>query len=82
MEKIRTIRTVIRMNKDNENKSYGGGIGFAGVLTAVFIALKLAGIIDWSWIWVLSPLWIKWALIAVLAVILAIITVFKKKRKW
>jgi len=35
-----------------------GGIGFCGLLTIVFIVLKLLGKIDWGWIWVLSPLWI------------------------
>jgi len=34
-----------------------GGIGFFGVLTIVFIVLKLLGKIDWSWKWVLAPLW-------------------------
>ena len=29
-----------------------------GLLTIVFITLKLTHVIDWSWIWVLSPLWI------------------------
>ena len=33
----------------------GGGIGFFGVLTIVFIVLKLTGAIAWSWWWVLSP---------------------------
>lgn len=36
------------------NKS--GGIGFAGLLTIVFIVLKLTNTIMWSWFWVLSPL--------------------------
>ncbi len=36
-----------------------GGIGFIGVLTIVFITLKLLGKINWKWIWVLSPLWIS-----------------------
>ena len=36
-----------------------GGIGFAGLLTVVFIVLKLTGVIAWSWLWVLSPLWIS-----------------------
>ena len=35
-----------------------GGIGFGGVLTLIFITLKLLGHIDWSWVWVLCPLWI------------------------
>lgn len=33
-------------------------ISFAGILTIVFIVLKLTGVIGWSWIWVLSPIWI------------------------
>lgn len=32
-----------------------GGIGFLGVLTIVFIVLKLCNVITWSWFWVLSP---------------------------
>lgn len=33
-------------------------IGFPGLLTLIFITLKLTGHIDWSWVWVLSPTWI------------------------
>lgn len=36
-----------------------GGIGFVGLLTLLFIALKLLGKIDWPWLWVLSPVWIS-----------------------
>lgn len=35
-----------------------GGIGFTGLLTIAFIVLRLCGVISWSWLWVLSPLWI------------------------
>ena len=35
-----------------------GGIGFVGLLTIAFIVLKLLKVISWSWLWVLSPLWI------------------------
>ena len=34
-------------------------IGLADVLLVVFIVLKLVGVITWSWLWVLSPLWIS-----------------------
>jgi len=34
-----------------------GGIGFFGLLGIVFIALKLTHYIDWSWWWVLAPIW-------------------------
>lgn len=41
----------------------GGGVGFCGLLTLLFIALKLTGYISWSWFWVLSPLWIPFAVV-------------------
>ena len=37
------------------------GIGFLPLLTVLFIGLKLTGYIAWSWWWVLSPLWIPFA---------------------
>ena len=51
------------------NKQASGGIGFTGLLTIVFIILKLCDIIAWSWWWVLSPLWISAILWVVLVVI-------------
>jgi hypothetical protein len=36
------------------------GIGFCGLLTLVLITLKLIHQIDWSWWWVLAPLWAVW----------------------
>ena len=54
--------------------SYSGGIGFTGLLTIVFIILKLVGKIDWSWWWVLSPLWITFML-CMLGFILMIIVI-------
>ena len=58
----------------------GGGIGFVGLLTIVFITLKLLGVTTWSWVWVLAPLWISLAIgviailvILVIAVIMALI---------
>jgi hypothetical protein len=32
------------------------GMSFLGTLTTIFVVLKLCNLIDWSWIWVLSPL--------------------------
>lgn len=43
---------------NNNSKSSSGGIGFVGLLTILFIGLKLTNNIDWSWWWVLSPIWI------------------------
>jgi hypothetical protein len=44
-------------------------IGFMGLLTLLFIGLKLGGVIAWSWLWVLSPLWITAAIVVALFVL-------------
>lgn len=44
------------------SSSSSSGIGFIGLLTIVFITLKLTGYIAWSWWWVLSPLWISFGI--------------------
>ena len=60
------------MNKENKSAS-NGGIGFVGLLTIVFITLKLIGIINWSWLWVLSPIWISIVLAMVLVCVYFIV---------
>ena len=52
------------------NTKTGGGTLF-GILT-IFIVLKLIGIITWSWWWVLSPFWIPWCIIFVIAILVLI----------
>lgn len=56
------------MNQNTTNT----GIGFVGVLIIALIILKLLGVINWSWLWVLSPIWISF-LIALLILILVVI---------
>lgn len=43
---------------NNNNNASRCGLSLASVLTVVFVVLKLVGVIDWKWIWVLAPLWI------------------------
>lgn len=62
---------------DNTNNNQSGGIGFVGLLTIVFITLKLMGYITWSWVWVLSPLWITLGVALAIFVIILVITLFK-----
>lgn len=57
-----------------ENNKSNGGIGFCGVLTIVFIVLKLCNVIDWSWWWVLSPMLISIGLLIILSVVLYFIS--------
>ena len=57
------------------------GMGFISVLTLMFVVLKLTNNISWSWIWVLSPIWIS---IILMILIFGIILVAGriKKGKW
>jgi hypothetical protein len=50
-----------------------GGITFLQLLTIVFVACKLTGVISWSWWWVLAPLWAPVALVIAVVFILGII---------
>ena len=62
----------------NNTSASSGGIGFPGLLTALFIGLKLTGYISWSWWWVLSPLWISLLPAIVILGIAAIMFLLKK----
>ena len=68
------------MSDSTSNKS--GGIGFVGLLTIVFITLKLCGAINWTWFWVLSPIWISISLVLGILLLIGIIAMlvhlFKK----
>lgn len=57
-----------------------GGIGFAGVLAILFIALKLTGYIKWSWLWVLSPIWITAAIVIFVLLVMLGVAVFVEMR--
>lgn len=59
------------MSEKNSSSS-GGGVGFVGLLTILFIGLKLTGHIDWSWWWVLSPIWIVASIIIFLIAVIGI----------
>ena len=61
----------------SESKTSSGGVGFLGLLTILFIGLKLTGYIAWSWVWVLSPIWIP--VVLVIAILISYL-IFALKR--
>jgi hypothetical protein len=63
------------------SSSTSGGIGFVGLLTIAFIVLKLTHFIDWSWWWVLSPLWITTGVVAAVFVVVFLIAMLAGIRK-
>lgn len=50
------------------SQASSGGISFGGALLILFIGLKLGGVIDWSWWWVLITAWLPLAIAAVIVV--------------
>ena len=68
------------MEKRNTSTT-SGGIGFSGVLTVAFIILKLCGVIKWSWLWVLSPIWITVALVVLILLVVVIKAVIDGTRE-
>lgn len=65
----------------NVSTQSSGGIGFTGLLAVLFIGLKLGGVIDWTWLWVLSPLWIPIVVILIFAALYLAFGVFSALRK-
>ena len=54
------------------------GLSFTELLLIVFIVLKLTNVINWSWWWVLSPLWITLGIVVVILIGFGIYWIIKK----
>ena len=61
----------------NQNQSVRT-IGFTGLLGLLFIALKLTGVIDWSWWLVLLPIYAPLALVGIILLIVLILAAVDK----
>lgn len=55
-------------------------IGFTGLLALIFITLKLTGYITWSWVWVLSPIWIPFVLVIAILLFTIIYTYYDERK--
>jgi O-antigen ligase len=66
---------------ENSNSGATGGVGFTGLLALVFIVLKLTGVIDWNWWWVLSPIWIPILLVVLIFGGWILLTVLSRKKQ-
>ena len=55
--------------KDSSSK----GLGLCDGLAVVFIVLKLIGVIDWSWWWVLAPVWIPVIIVVIAYIVISIV---------
>ena len=59
------------MSKNKKSKG-GRSMSIGTIIGIIFIVLKLVGLIEWSWVWVLAPFWIG-AIITILALIVGVI---------
>jgi hypothetical protein len=69
------------MTTSTNSTSQSGGIGFVGLLTILFIGLKLTGYIDRTWLWVLSPIWISAAVAVPIIAVCILIAIFAERRR-
>lgn len=53
------------------------GVGFFGLLGLLFIGLKLGGVINWSWWYVLLPIYGPALIVLLIIVVIKIITAFE-----
>lgn len=62
----------------SNSSSSSSGIGFCGLLTVLFVGLKLTNHIAWSWWWVLSPLWVGLAILLIVVLVLGLVVFVAK----
>ena len=64
------------MSKYDKKETINVNIGslFTILLAIAFIVLKLCHVIEWSWIWVLAPLWIPIVLVITIIIFIAVFT--------
>lgn len=70
----------------SEDNFIESGIDTIKILTIIFVVLKVLGLIQWSWLWAFSPIWIMCGLalaylviLGIIAIIIHMLTSLKKK---
>ena len=61
---MRARQLGFRGDKCMEKKSRRSGTDPVVALTLIFVVLKVMGLISWSWLWVLSPIWLTFLFFA------------------
>ena len=81
---LEECRLSLEKGRNFKNANESISLGSFGTVAIVFTILKLTGVINWPWVWVLSPLWIGLISCAVIVAVALIImkTKFFKKCKW
>ena len=64
----------------NSSSNTSGGVGATGLLQIAFIVLKLCGVINWKWVWVLAPTWGSVSVFVLVLGVLLLIYTFKNRK--
>jgi hypothetical protein len=64
-----------------DNNTVRSGINFFELLGIVFIILRLCGVIDWPWVWVLAPIWMPIGLYGLVFLIVVIWAKLKDRKE-
>ena len=67
-------------NNNKNNTTVNGGVGFFGLLQVVFIALKVAKVIDWSWWLIFLPTWINIGIIIIVIFIIVVAAIINARK--
>lgn len=67
-----------KSGKNGDERLFLAVCGVIGLLTIVFIVLKFCGVLNWSWIWVFSPLWLSVVLFFVFVLAMFVIGAAKR----
>jgi transcriptional regulator with XRE-family HTH domain len=70
---------LIALSRPSSKRSSGYGI--TSILTLIFVVLKMTNNIDWSWIYVFSPIWF-FLIVACISFLTVLIVGRIKKGKW
>lgn len=65
------------MNNKDSYKSAASGLSFPTVVFIVFLILKLTGLVNWSWWWIFSPIWISFGIVVLIFLIGVIVGVIR-----
>lgn len=64
-----------------KDKGISYGLILAILLTVAFVVLRLLKVISWSWWWVVSPLWIYFAISVIMLIVVAVIVAIRNGKR-
>lgn len=62
-------------NKEQSKTVVNSGVSASALIGIALIVLKLVGVINWSWWWVLAPFWMPFGLAIVILIIWLVISI-------